>query len=195
MYSQGRAKFGNPVAAVGLCLVILWCLAANAQNASKAVLADDGLHRVEAQGRELVLLPSHEHLLNGTGPQSPIDGLSVRTFPTASQQTIVVTFEGETFRATIPFDGGHTWLAFDPARRTFAELSASLRIELNESLDLEAVTDAVDATGVAVFESLGFAIVSLPRDLQPAEAAARVRNLPGQPDAALRLRAPRMRWR
>ena len=46
-----------------------------------------------------------------------------------------------------------------------------------------------------VFESVGFAIVDLPKDLHPADAVARVRRLPGEPDAAVRVRGPRIEWR
>ena len=143
----------------------------------------------------MVLLPYEPASDGPQGAQSSVDALSVQSFPTASQQTVVVSFEGKTFRAALPLDGRRTWLAFDPARRAFVELSGSLRIELDEGVDLEAVADAVGATGIAVFESLGFAIVGLPEDLHPAEAVSRVRNLPGRPDAAVRLRAPRIRWR
>lgn len=187
------ARFGWPLAAL---VMILTALPATGQNAAESAFANAPLRVVGAEGRQLVLMPPYEPTSGGLpGVQSPVDGLSVQSFPTASRQTIVVSFEGETFTAALPLDGRRTWLAFDPARRAFAALSGSLRIELNEGVDLDAVADAVGATGIAVFESLGFAIVGLPEDLHPAEAVSRVRDLPGRPDAAVRLRAPQIEWR
>ena len=177
-------------------VAILSTLPANGQDAAEQALPGNRLDAIVAEGRELVLLPPYEQMSDGPqGAQSPVGGLSVQSFPTATQQTVVVSFEGKTFRAALPLDGRRTQLAFDPARRAFVELSGSLRIELDEGVDLDAVTDAVGATRIAVFESTGFAIVGLPEDLHPAEAVSRVRNLPGRPDAAVRLRAPRIRWR
>ena len=177
-------------------LILVWSVPAPGQNAAESELAGDRLRIVAAEGRELVALPPYSG-----GPDVAqalpvsVGGLVVQSYEMASRRMHVVIFEGETFRASTPMDGSRSWLAFDPARRAFAALSPSLRIELNEGVDLDAVADAVGATGIAVFDSLGFAVVGLPEGLHPADAESLVRNLSGSPDAAVRLRAPQIQWR
>ena len=73
-------------------------------------------------------------------------------------------------------------------------LLPSIRVELDGG-GLNAVAEAVRATAIAVFETAGFAIVELPAELHPADALAIVEGLPGAPDASLRPRGARIRWR
>ena len=51
------------------------------------------------------------------------------------------------------------------------------------------------ATGITVFESLGFAFVELPEELHPADAVARVSGTLGPSVASVRLRGPPLEWR
>ena len=153
----------------------------------------DELRIVEAEGRDLVVLPSYAGAADISTTAS--GGFAAQSFEAESRRVHVVTFDGETFRAATPLEGPRSWIAFDPDRRAFASLLPSIRIELDAGLELDAVATEVGATAVTVFESLGFAIFDLPEDLHPADAVARVRALPGQPDAAVRLRRPRIEWR
>ena len=168
-------------------------LSAAAQQPADRPFAADGLRIVEAEGRNLVVLPSYAGSADAL--ESPSGEFAAQSFEAASRRIHVVTFEGDTFRAATPLDGSRSWIAFDPSRRAFASLLPSIRIELGAGLELDAVAAQVGATGVTVFESLGFAIFDLPEDLHPADAVARVQALPGQPDAAVRLRGPRIEWR
>lgn len=168
-------------------------LPAEAQEPLDRPFPADALLMVEAEGRDLVVLPS---------PASPADtletvsgGFAAQSFEAGSRRIHLVNFEGDTFKAATPLDGPRSWIAFDPERRAFASLLPSIRIELEPATQLDAIASEVGATGVTVFESLGFAIVDLPQDLHPADAVARVRELPGQPDAAVRLRGPQIEWR
>ena len=178
-------------------LTVLMALAAalpaEAQEPVDRHLVADGLRIVEAEGRDLVVLPSYADSAGAL--ESAPGGFAAQSFVDASRRIHVVTFEGDTFRAATPLDGPRSWIVFDPVRRAFASLLPSIRIELDAGLQLDAIATEVSATGVTVFESLGFAIVDLPEDLHPADAVARVRELPGQPDAAVRLRGPRIEWR
>ncbi len=148
---------------------------------------------VEAEGRDLVVLPARG------GPADTLEtvsrGFAAQSFEAGSRRIHLVTFEGDTFKAATPLDGPRSWIAFDPERRAFASLLPSIRIELEPDIQVDAIASAIGATGVTVFESLGFAIVDLPRDLHPADAVARVRGLAGEPDAVARVRGPRIEWR
>ena len=177
-------------------MVLASVLPAEAQEPVDRLFVADGLHIVEAEGRDLVVLPSYAGSAGSAGALEPApDGFAAQSFEDASRRIHVVTFEGDTFRAATPLHGPRSWIVFDPVRRAFASLLPSIRIELDAGLHLDSVAAEVSATGVTVFESLGFAIVDLPEDLHPADAVARVRELPGQPDAAVRLRGPRIEWR
>ena len=153
----------------------------------------DGLRIVQAEGRNLVALPSYAGSADVLKTASA--GFAAQSFEAAERRIHVVTYEGETFRAATPLEGPRSWIAFDPDRRAFASLLPSIRVELDAGLELDAVATEVGATGVTVFESLGFAIFDLPEDLHPADAVARAQALPGQADAAVRLRGPRIEWR
>lgn len=168
-------------------------LPAQAQGPADRPFPAKVLPMVEAEDRDLVVLPSRG------GPANILEtvagGFAAQSFEVGSRRMHVVTFEGETFRAATPIEGPRSWIAFDPDRRAFASLLPSIRVELDASLQLDTVVAEVGATDVTVFESLGFAILDLPEDLHPADAVARVQALAGSPDASVRLRGPRIEWR
>ena len=174
-------------------LVLAAGLPAQAQESVDRIFAADALSVVEAEGRDLVVLPSRD------GPADTLERISgdfaAQSFEAGSRRIHLVTFEGDTFKAATPRDGPRSWITFDPERRAFASLLPSIRIELEPGMQVDAIASAIGATGVTVFESLGFAIVDLPKDLHPADAVARVRRLPGEPDAVVRVRGPRIEWR
>ena len=176
-----------------LLITLAVAVPAQAQEPVDRPFPADELRIVEAEGRDLVVLPSYAGSADVLETAS--GGFAAQSFEAESRLVHVVTFEGETFRAATPLEGPRSWIAFDPERRAFASLLPSIRIELDAGLELDAVATEVGATAVTVFESLGFAIFDLPEDLHPADAVARVRALPGQPDAAVRLRGPRIEWR
>lgn len=188
--SEPTARHAFPLA---VFVALAAALPAQAQEPADRPFPADVLPMVEAEGRDLVVLPSRG------GPADTLETVSGRfaaqSFEADSRRIHLVTFEGDTFKAATPLDGPRSWIAFDPERRAFASLLPSIRVELEPGMQLDAIAAEVDATGVTVFESLGFAIVDLPQDLHPADAAARVRGLPGQPDAVVRLRGPRIEWR
>ena len=150
-----------------------------------------GNTRVEmVEGRRLLILPASEMPRTQSS-----DGIAAQSFESASHRTHVVYLEGETYSAATPLQGPGVWIAFDLEQYRFESLLPSIRVELDAGERLDAAVGAVGATGVEVFDSLGFAILNLPSDLHPADAVALVRGLSGQPDASLRLRRPRIEWR
>ena len=183
------AAFDRCLAGISLGLLTLLVAAPLAAQEFTA----EGFRVTAAAGREVMVLSSDAGSLALAQPE--VAGFTAQSYETASQRIHVVSFEGETFRAATPVDGPWSRIVFDPSRRTFVPLLPSIRVELNDSVQIDAVAVAVDATGVTIFESLGFAIVELPEELHPADAVARVVNVLGQPGASVRLRRPEIEWR
>ncbi len=180
--------------AAALLMALATAMPSAAQEPINRSFMADGLAVVEAEGRDLVVLPSRA---GAGGAMEAASGAFVvaQSFEADSRRIHVVAFEGETFTAATPKDGPRSWIAFDPDKRAFASLLPSVRVELDTGPNLDAIAAEVGATGVTILRSLGFAIVDLPDDLHPADAVARIRELPGQPEAAVRLRGPRIEWR
>ncbi|MDE0451773.1 MAG: hypothetical protein OXI90_08390 [Gammaproteobacteria bacterium] len=178
---------------LGMLMVLAAAMPIEAQDSKDRPPGPLELRIVQAEGRDLIALPSHAGVPDLLQPVW--GGLAAYSFEAGSLRIHVVEFEGQTFKAATPLDGSRSWIAFDPDRRAFASLLPSIRIELEPRPHLDAIASELGATGVTVFDSLGFAIIDLPGDLHPAEAVARVRNLPGEPRAAVRLRGPRIEWR
>ena len=175
-------------------------LALQVASASEEAALDTapGLDSVVADGRSLIVLHPRE---SETGPARPSTAVresssfAARSHEVDSQRIHVVEFDGETYRAATPIEGPRSRIAFDPARRKFTSLLPSIRVELDDGVNADAVAAVLGATRVTVFESLGFAIVDLPADVHPVDAVRRARNLPGGPKATVRLRAHRIEWK
>lgn len=180
--------------------VILAAVALIAAQEPHGLARNAGDARVETvEGRQLLILPTSAADPD-TGAavlrtQSASGGIAAQSFESPSHRTHVVHVEGATYRAKTPLRGPGAWIAFDPDRRRFESLLPSIRVELAAGEQLDSVVEAVGATDVEVFDSLGFAILYLPSDLHPADAVVLVRGLSGQPDAFIRLRRPRIKWR
>ena len=187
--AQPVAEFHPGAAAINLgLLMILYTAPLAAQT-----LTGGGARIATAEGREIIALavpPGSQAAL-----PSASSGFEARSRETATQRIHTVTFEGRTLSAATPLEGPGSRIAFDPDRRTFAPLLPSIRVELGEDVRIDAVAAQVGATGVTVFESLGFAIVELPDVLHPAEAAEQVSIMYGEGIASVRLRRPRIEWR
>ena len=182
-------KFVRSLAALGLgSLTFLLSVPLPAQTLT------DGATLVPAgAGREIVVLSAQ----GGTRPvaQTAPSPFLAQSRDTATQRIHTVTFEGETYTAATPLSGPWSRIGFDPVRRSFVSLLPSIRVELVEGLRIETVAAELGATGITVFESLGFAFVELPDELHPADAVARVSGTLGPSVASVRLRGPPLEWR
>ena len=150
------------------------------------------------EAREFIVMPTHASVAAETRGEASgafLAPIAVEVRETISHRIHAVSIDGRTWQASAPLHGPRSWVVFDPARRRFESLLPSIRVELNSGTSLQAVAQSVGATGIEVFESLGFAIVVLPGNLHPAAALARIRALPGEPAATARLRRPTIQWR
>ncbi len=181
------------------CAMLLLALTVRSQEEARPEPQDTlgGFHFVVAEGRTLAVL--HASGEAGGSRPSSVSAAGARTSARSSDTTPhrihEVEVDGEVYRAATPLDGPRSRIVFDPARRAFESLLPSIRLELDGDVDADAVGEALGALRVTVFERLGFAILDLPGDLHPVDAVARVRRLPGRPEASVRLRSPPLEWR
>ena len=181
-----------------LVLLALSALPALAAGGPSPAVPSGGHLAVAAEGRELMVLGP---LAGGSAIAGPSAGqresaeFAAQWHETDTRRIHVVRYNGKTYRKATPKAGVRSWIAFDPGSRSFRSLLPSIRVELDGDVQIDTVADALGAERVTPFASLGFAVFHTPADLHPVQAVQRVRELPGRPHAAVRLRAPRIEWR
>ena len=99
--------------------------------------------------------------------------------------------DGLTRTVRVAQDGPPRHLAYDPKRHRFKRLAPSLRVELADDRLLPSVVEAAAGTGGKAFPLLGFAVVHLPPESDPAAALRSVESMPGVIDVKLRIRGAR----
>lgn len=179
---------------------VLWlavALPAVASDDSGGAAASGNLRPVVvAEGREfIVLLPPGAAPGPPAGLSAASAGFAAQSYETGARRIHVVTYDGETYRAATAKDGPRSRIVFDTGGRRFRSLLPSIRVELDGNAPIGEVAEFLGAVRVTRFDRLGFAVLDLPADLHPAEAVQRVRELPGSPKAAVRLRMPRIEWK
>ncbi len=144
---------------------------------------------VETLEQEVVALPTASTRFEGVTRYGQI---AFEVELTEGRRSYRVTMDGQDFEFSLPASAASRHFAFDPRRRAFTKLLPSLRIELTEHTDLTPLVEALQATGVNAFESLGFAFIDLPEDLHPVDALAVVSDLEMGYSATVRLPMPQI---
>ena len=149
---------------------------------------------VEIDGeRSLLALPVRPGIWQVSRPTSST--MLLETFESESSRRYVVTLEGKTYRASTPLHGTRSRIAFDPLRKRFIGLLPSIRVDLNENVDVEVLAETVDALRVTTFRELGFHIIELPEDVHPVDAIKAIQRLDSKPKATVRTRGMKLEWR
>ena len=151
-----------------------------------------GFRVVAAAGRNAVLLPSAE-----ATAQVPMGAGAIlgRSHETARHRIHEVTLEGRTYRAATPLHGPASRIAFDLLRHRFVRLLPSIRVECANNSEAESIARQIGATQTRYLDRLGIAILTLPDDLHPAEAADRVNAQAGRDMASVRFHRRRPQWK
>ncbi len=102
-----------------------------------------------------------------------------------------VTRRGRTHMMRVALDERPRHVAFDPQSARFEVLSPSLRVELRDYGQLPQVVEAAGGTGGKVYDLLGFALIHLPVEVNPAQAAAAIADLSAVISARVKVRGPR----
>ena len=99
-----------------------------------------------------------------------------------------VQHRGRTYTAYNPAEKSRRWLAFNPGRSRFSEVSSSLLVRMNDFDGLEALIDRAGALRGKAYPALGWALLRLPARINPADAARRLAADPLVSGAELLLR-------
>ena len=98
--------------------------------------------------------------------------------------------KGKDHHVHVALDGPTRRLAFDLERGRFRDVLQSVRIEMDNYANFNDLVERAGGTGGKVYEPLGFALILLPENLNPAEVAAELAALPSVKRATIELQGP-----
>lgn len=168
--AEGKAEEGGMTSRRALAFALALLVAvAQAQTPDEA---QDGFSirtAASAEG-ELLVLPSKMATI-GQGRQAGV------TFDVSVSDGIRIyraTVGGHSVSTKVSAVGPPTYLAFDLANRRFRKLAHTLRVELDGDEQLEQLVRKAGGTTGKAYPQLGFALIALPRDVDPADAVNRL---------------------
>ena len=173
----------------GRCLMVLPAmLLLLAGHRAAAQEYDTPLHvmRAAALDRPLLVMAT----ATPTPSEAYVEGVRIRVTLEGDFRVYRASLNGVSRALHVPLDAALRFAAFDPERGRFEMLSPSLRLELEDYDRLEQLVAAVGGTGGKAYPMLGFAIVWLPPDVNPAEASTTVEAMPGVLDVRLMIQGP-----
>ena len=135
---------------------------------------------------ELVLLPSE---VGGDGA-AMISGVRMTLGVEAGYRVYQAQVADKTHRAHVALNDQATHLAFDTSQMRFRRMLPSIRIELKDYGHIDEIVEAAGGTSGKVYASLGFALISLPKATNPANAVRLIQSQPNVMSASIRLEQP-----
>ena len=134
--------------------------------------------------RPLLVMPS-----DASAPgEAYVDDVLIRVLVEDDFRVYEAFHDGITRTLHVPLDAPLRYVAFDTERNLFEPLAPGLRVELYDYGLLDGIIAAAGGTGGKAYPMLGFAIVYLPLQASPVDAAAAIEALPGVTDVRLMLR-------
>ena len=133
---------------------------------------------------EVLVLP-----LDGALGTALIDGLRLETVVEGEFRVHRAHYKGRTHTAYAPLDGPIQRYAFDKARGRFDEVTPNLLVRMTDYGELAAVIEAAGARRGKAYPALGWALLELPAQANPAEAAQRLLTHPLIISAQVQLRS------
>ncbi len=151
------------------------CAYAQASPVPQVVLADDGQGQVAVMPR-LAVPSAHRQAIEGLQVEVGVEGgLLVHR----------ARYQGRTHTAYAQLEGSERHLAFNPQHRRFEEVSSSLLVRLASDHHLETVVEASGAVGGKAYPALGWALLQLRPEANPATVAEMLNSNPLVEDARL----------
>jgi len=132
---------------------------------------------------EVLVLP-----LDGAPGTALIDGLRIETTIEGAFRVHRAHYRGRTHTAYAPLDGPVQRYAFDKTQGRFDEVTPNLLVRMTDYDELAAVIEAVGARRGKAYPALGLALLELPAEANPAEAAQRLLRHPLITSAEVQLR-------
>ena len=138
---------------------------AQAQPADPRVIVADG-------GGAVAVLPA------ATLPNVALDaieGLAVEVHREGGHLVYQAEYQGRSHQAHVRLDGRARHLAFNPRQHRFQEVASTLLVRLADHQSPDAVIEATGALSAKAYPTLGWTLLRLPGNLNPAEAAQTIR--------------------
>ena len=148
--------------------------------------ARTGVLQATSEQRQVLVMPLAAPAAPG---EEVIAGMPVEVSAEGDFVVYRVRHEGRTHTAYNPVDGPRRWLAFDPEQGRFNEVASSLLVRMASFDELETLIDRAGALGGKAYPSLGWALLRMPKQVNPADAARRLASYPSVKSAELLLRA------
>lgn len=171
-----------------LLMAALLCLGGGALAQSAAQPAMTRASTLE--GPVLMLPGGASTSADMAGGVMEMDGVRVSVSLEGQFQVLRANHNGKEHQIHVLREGPPRWLAFDLEEGRFRDVLSSLRVELDDYARLDEIVEAAGGTGGKSYEQLGFAIVSLPQDANPAIAASKINSMHGVVSATIRLQGP-----
>ncbi len=143
---------------------------------------------VQTMTGTVLVLPEHDALLAEHIAGSPDTRISIAL--EGDYRVYRAQHKGKDHQVHMALDGAPRHLAFDLEAGRFRDILPSLRIEMNDYASFDTIVQQAGGTGGKVYEALGFALIQLPDDLNPAEVAAELSELHSVTRATIQLRGP-----
>jgi len=129
---------------------------------------DDEVLAGTSDGRQLLVLPQAQTTRR---LDVVIDGVEIDIGVEDGFRVYRATHRDRVHTARAAADGPPRWFAFDPQRERFAELTPTLRIEMTDFDRIDEVATAAGAVGAIRHPALGWALLRLKPESNPAAVA------------------------
>ena len=104
-----------------------------------------------------------------------IEDLAVEVHREGGHLVYQAEYQGRSHKAHVRLDGRARHLAFNPRRHRFEEVASGLLVRLADHQPLDAVIEAAGALSAKAYPALGWTLLRLPGNRNPAEAAQTIR--------------------
>lgn len=134
-----------------------------------ALQPDDGVLAARSDDRRLLVVP----IADETAAPRVIAGDGIR-FEVGVENGFRVYrawYQGRTHTTRAPVDGPQRRFAFDPKRQRFDEVTSTLRVRVTDFDRLDEIIDAAGASDGKSYPALGWALLRLPAEANPAAVA------------------------
>ena len=118
-----------------------------------------------------------------------VNGVRIDTAIEGGYRVYRAQHRGRTHTARASLSGPPRHLAFDIERGRFSEVAQTLRVRLTDDALLKGIIAEVGAIGGKAYPALGWALLQLPRQANPAAVAQALRTSPGVVSAEVQLRS------
>ncbi len=166
--------------AAGLALVLVGC-GAIAEERDEAVLA------ATIDERRLLVMPLPED----TAPRAmTVDDVRIEIAVEKGFRVYRARHKGRTHTAHAPIEGPPRRFVFDPERERFAEVTSTLLVRMTDYDRLDEIVIAAGAIAGKSYPALGWALLQLPPEANPAAVARTLTEHELVTGADIQLRSP-----